>query len=323
MPYCASCFHSKPTMTHPTDGLPRLNAPPTHPFASLERLKPATPWVTHLIIVICLVVYLGYTLPSKPLGLPTSGAEAIWGQNHFWHLLTDAFVHLEIWHLAMNMSAFYVLGALVERQMGPWRFIFLILAADFVSSSFQLATGNSGIGFSGVAYAIVGYMLLARRRYLEFAMVMNDKAVKFILAFLFLCFPLTWLGILNIGNSAHFSGFIFGIAIGAVAMNRKRLLWASIAAAMLLLSFIPPLWAPWTDNFLYTKGDAALKNGNLPLALSYSDPLLARSPQNPLAHHLRGKIYRAQGEIQKGNQELDIAAKLDPERFKPTKSTTD
>ncbi len=308
-----------------TQPAPQIPGPNPHPFNALIPLPQTRPWVTYLLFGVSIAVFVCYKIPAQPLGAPGSGVEEIWAHDQYWHIITDAFIHLEPLHLAFNIYWFYLLGSLVERQMGWFRFILFILASDLVSSSFQLATGNSGIGLSGVVYALVGYMLLTRRRYLEIAQLMHDGNAIVLVGWLFLCIALTWLNILNIGNAAHFSGIIFGIAVGAAVVlhpKSKRILWAAVASAMLALSFIPPVWAPWTDNFLLFKAYAAQQKGDLNIALAYYDQILTRTPNNNLARFLRGHIYIEQGDRTKGQAEIDSAVKMDPTLIK-LQSTSD
>ena len=39
----------------------------------------------------------------------------------YWRLLTSAFLHVEIWHLAINMFSLWVLGPPLERLLGRLR----------------------------------------------------------------------------------------------------------------------------------------------------------------------------------------------------------
>src|SRR5438876_675076 len=54
-----------------------------------------------------------------------SGLDIIRGE--WWRLLTACFVHIGAIHLAVNMYGLYVVGPLLERMWGPFRFLALYL----------------------------------------------------------------------------------------------------------------------------------------------------------------------------------------------------
>src|SRR5439155_1871894 len=60
--------------------------------------------------------------------------EDIAGENAWWRLLTCCFVHIGLLHLLVNMYSLYVVGPLLERMWGRWRFLVLYLSAGLVGS---------------------------------------------------------------------------------------------------------------------------------------------------------------------------------------------
>ncbi|MHC4860976.1 MAG: rhomboid family intramembrane serine protease, partial [Planctomycetota bacterium] len=101
-------------------------APPTGEVAGAERKPPGrarVPWVTALAIFGCIAVFLAIVGEGAAASWETLSrcgylpAWDIW-DGGWWALLTSAFVHIEIWHLAFNVYWLWVLGSRLERTIG-------------------------------------------------------------------------------------------------------------------------------------------------------------------------------------------------------------
>jgi len=72
-----------------------------------------------------------------PLGsFPVAGGGRVGFE--LWQLVTSAFLHGGIAHIALNMYALYAFGSMVERTMGPRRFALLYFASVLTGSLVQL-----------------------------------------------------------------------------------------------------------------------------------------------------------------------------------------
>jgi membrane associated rhomboid family serine protease len=84
------------------------------------------------------------------------------GAGEWWRLLTSAFVHGNLLHLAMNMFALWQAGQLVERIFGSLRFAGLYLLAAVGGSVGSLLWGLlshhpvNSVGASGAIFGIIG-----------------------------------------------------------------------------------------------------------------------------------------------------------------------
>jgi rhomboid protease GluP len=92
-------------------------------------------------------------------------------RGQWWRLLSCTFVHIGVLHLAMNMYALYVLGPLLERMWGRWRYLLVYLVAGLVGSCTPLYVHNpAGLaGASGALCGLLGSMgvwVLLNKRYL-------------------------------------------------------------------------------------------------------------------------------------------------------------
>ncbi|MCP4212294.1 MAG: rhomboid family intramembrane serine protease [Halieaceae bacterium] len=110
---------------------------------------------------------------------------------------------------------------------------------------------QTGVGASGVVYAIFGYLWIARFTKAEYRQVIDDRTIRLLIGWLFLCIPLTLLDLLPVANAAHFGGILFGMGAAELfAVRRRRPL---IAVGLLLLFTLPSitlLWCPWSPSWL-------------------------------------------------------------------------
>lgn len=226
--------------------------------------------MTICVIAACVLIFLGLNHlgvnnpRANPLYADTSKfgyfpVSAVW-EGKPWALITWAFVHFEIWHIFFNLYALWILGGNIERDIGPLRYTIFIVVAAWFSSSAQLATGHTGIGLSGVIYALFGFAWIGRHNLPNTRPYMHQGTINQMLGWLVLCVIFTALKWMHIGNAAHFGGLIFGVIIGAIAYNqRKRILLVPALALLLAASFVPLFWCPlspdWTAHAAETARD--------------------------------------------------------------------
>ncbi len=226
----------------------------------------STPVVTVAAIVAASVVFLGLA----QLGPEHTIAEMKrWGyvpsadlwRGQWWGLVTSAFVHLELWHVFFNLYWVWLLGAPLERAVGRLPMLGLIVGGAAVSSSVQVAfAGSTGIGLSGVVYALFGFIWWVRRKHGHFIQVIDDRTIKYFFIWLLVCVVITELGMMNIGNAAHASGLLFGLAAAECFVVRKRS-WPALGAFSLffLICLVPMVWSPWLIQWQVTKAIDAIE----------------------------------------------------------------
>ncbi len=95
--------------------------------------------------------------------------------QYLWTFLTSMFSHVYFWHLAFNMISLFFVGILIERIIGPKRYLLFYLAAGlFAGLVFVLLAGFfgssqlgaslfgspniSGLGASGAIFGLVGLL---------------------------------------------------------------------------------------------------------------------------------------------------------------------
>ena len=95
-------------------------------------MQPLTPGIKFLLIAnVAVFALVNFVLPGSPL------AEALvlypFGEEkfRFWQLITHAFMHADISHIAFNMLGLYFLGPSVEARLGANRLYVLYFLAIF------------------------------------------------------------------------------------------------------------------------------------------------------------------------------------------------
>lgn len=134
-------------------------------------------------------------------------------EGQWWRLITAAFLHNGIIHLAMNMFALWLFGQALEARLGRARFLVLYLVAGLAGSAGALLFSPNAItvGASGAIFGIMGAALVLERQGID---VFGGGALGVIvlnLAFTFL--------IPNISIGGHLGGLAGG-ALGALALSR-------------------------------------------------------------------------------------------------------
>ena len=201
----------------------------TQPAAQVRR--PSFP-VTTTILLINLAVFAGMTLLAPT---DASGREQLirWGasygplifQGDWWRLFTAMFVHVGIFHLAVNMWCLWNLGRLAEWQLGrmPFALVYLGSGVGGVLASLLWHPNIVSAGASGAIFGLAGALISAARLGAiampgqEFKRYIGSL-VPFVLYNLFLGAVISF-----IDNAAHIGGLVTGLAFGAFLARRRQL----------------------------------------------------------------------------------------------------
>lgn len=199
-----------------------------------QRAGPAfqTPILTCLLIALSVVMTVAYLVPGGETG-------GVWDRiGHFgfaespqaapWGLLTTIFIHGSWLHLAFNMLWLFQLGRLLENTLSPLIYLAFIVGAAAVGSACQvLISGQTGIGMSGVVYAMFALMWAGRGLYPAWGAVATRDNLRYFVLWGLFCVVATWLHFFNVANGAHGGGFLFGLCIGFLFfVPRRRWVWA-------------------------------------------------------------------------------------------------
>jgi membrane associated rhomboid family serine protease len=220
-----------------------------------------------VIAFTCWFSYLGFrdaAFEEKYLFWP----EAILARRQFYRLITSGFLHLNGWHLLMNMASLYFFGPLIERIFGAAQFLAIYLGAIVGGNLLALyahrnheyrALGASG-GVAGIIFAFV--LLFPGGSIGVYFLPIGIPAWLYAIAFLLISFYGMQRGLSNVGHDAHLGGALAGLFTAAAlhpsAIARNPWLFGAIAAGTALLFIYMarnPLFLPM-EGIDLTKGEA-------------------------------------------------------------------
>ena len=226
-------------------------------FGKAMNVLGARSLVTPSIIAINVAVFIVMIFAGADLMSPNPAVHIRFGSNFGpltwtgqpWRLLTSAFLHFGLIHIALNMYALYQGGALVERLFGSTRFavIYLLSAlSGSVASGLWDPLRNSA-GASGAIFGVYGALLafLAVRRVdIPPSMLksISSSALLFCLYSLVIgaAHPL-------IDNACHVGGLLGGFVSGVILARpftpeaRAQAQPAKLAIALLVV-LLPLAW---------------------------------------------------------------------------------
>jgi rhomboid protease GluP len=210
-------------------------------------LAATTPHIfdTPALIALNVVVFLVMVARGVSAVAPPADALIRWGADYgpltthgqWWRLLTCAFLHIGVTHLAANMVALVIIGKFTERLFGNAGFLVLYLLGALAGSltSLSIHPMTVSAGASGAIFALYGGLfgfLLVQRSTMSYATMtsLSLNGIGFVAFNLF--YGLTKE---HIDMAAHVGGVLAGIPIGAALAFR---LAAGAATARLLRSVV-------------------------------------------------------------------------------------
>lgn len=257
------------------------------------------PFVSLLLVVASVVVtIIAYLLPEPTYTWLYANGGEIWVARKWWGLLGSVFIHGGVMHLVFNCYWIWLLGRLLERELGSVRFLGLFLGTAAFSSIAELAwAGQPGVGMSGVAYAFFGFLFVNQSRHPDFRRVLSGNTRLVMLGWLVACFVLTYTKVLNIANFAHLGGLAAGWLVGAAWYPQR---WQKEARAACLVLGAAALavvfWAPWQPAWQVGQAYRALLAKDDQKALAALEKIRAKAPANTWALSQEAYLRQARGE---------------------------
>ncbi|QDT28165.1 Rhomboid protease GluP [Gimesia panareensis] len=227
---------------------------------------------------------------------PTGGPFDLWA-GEWWRILVSGFHHGDILHLVMNCVAIAFLGHLIEPVMRRWVYVLFLILATFISLLPEYYWEHYPVGLSGAAFAMFGMLILLRQTNEHIAEVFTEREIHWGLGWLFLCFVLTYLGIMNIANAAHVAGFLYGLLAGVVLINQSR--FASLLRYAFVVSHLLLIPATWLICHPYWNGKyywyLARHSDDLDQRIAYLKKGVELSPGEPkIGAELALSLYRTE-----------------------------
>lgn len=170
----------------------------------------------------------GAMLPQSAINISGEELTGV-DDGAYWRLLTSAFLHGSLLHIAFNMYALYLFGPFVEKALGTARFIAAYLTTALVASVFVywLSEPRSlTIGASGAVFGLFGMALLL--------LLKAKQDVTTLLVLLAINAVISLQG--SISWQGHLGGFVSGCILGAAfayaPRERKQLVQVLVFAGV-------------------------------------------------------------------------------------------
>lgn len=175
-----------------------------------------------------LMKWLSFTTPANVLfNEPVAQLVATVQAGQLWRLITPVFLHFSLAHIGFNLAMMYEFGRRLEAVLTPGLYLLAILLIAVVSNTAQfLVAGHAFFGgLSGVVYGLFGALVVLGVRFPDVAMLQLKKPFIIMIVLFLVLFStgITERFGLNIANSAHWGGFAVGLAFGALAPLRRRI----------------------------------------------------------------------------------------------------
>lgn len=198
------------------------------------------PYVTYGLIGLTVAIFgvqllVGIGTVAEDYGMWPFGI-VLYGQ--WWRLLTAAFLHGSILHIAFNMYVLFALGPTLERVLGHGRFVVLYVVAALGGSvaSYTFSDPRTvSVGASGAIFGLMGALLVAGRRLKwDVRQVLILLAVNVVIGFIS---P-------DVDWRAHFGGLAVGALVAAVFVwtptpfRSARVLWQSLGVLAILIGLV-------------------------------------------------------------------------------------
>jgi membrane associated rhomboid family serine protease len=133
-----------------------------------------------------------------------------------WQLLTSAFMHVELGHIALNMISLWFLGPALEAMLGRARFLIVYFVAALTGSIGVLLFADQHsptLGASGAIFGLLGALAIASRR--------NPAIFQQVVVLLVINLVFSF-SVAGISWQAHVGGLIGGAAVALLFLNLQK-----------------------------------------------------------------------------------------------------
>lgn len=144
-------------------------------------------------------------------------------EGGYWRLFTAMFLHFGFTHLANNMVSLFFLGDILERSLGPVRYlaVYLLggLAGNVLSLSVSVRSGSFSVsaGASGAIFAVTGALLYVALRNRRIFGQNNMRRMGLMVVLMILQGAVDR----GVDNAAHIGGLIGGFLLGILLYHKK------------------------------------------------------------------------------------------------------
>ncbi|MDD1779748.1 rhomboid family intramembrane serine protease [Enterovibrio sp. ZSDZ35] len=185
--------------------------------------------ITTLLVLICLAVYVmgvlnGVDFMNASVNelIPYGAVRRDFVLNgEYWRLITAAFAHFGLAHIAMNLFVLGLGGKFIEPLIGSIRFTLLVVVSAVGCTTLSIYVNESTLsaGSSGINYGLIGAlvaMLITRRLSKQ-----QGSDALMLIAFIAVSTVIS-LFMSNVDHAGHFGGFLGGALVGLFCGVREK-----------------------------------------------------------------------------------------------------
>ena len=208
-----------------------------------DIFKPKKPVMTSFLIAINIIIYVLMVLTDNTEDFINKFA--VYGPfiikyNEYYRLITGAFIHGNIFHLAFNCYALYIIGSQIESFMGKYKYIIIYLFSAVGASLLSIVISKyPSIGASGAIFGLMGSLIYFGYHYRVYlGTVIKSQIIPLIVVNLIIGFIFNG----QIDNYAHIGGLISGIfitmAVGVKYKSSKSEIINGIIMSIIYVGFL-------------------------------------------------------------------------------------
>lgn len=237
----------------------RATAPRTKSAFLTRFTGPRQPTVTYVIIGICILVFIAQWVTGLGNGPVTSslwyagiygypnGAVvqtsqgAVLASFEPWRMITTAFVHANILHIALNMYTLWIFGIVLEPMLGRVRYgVLFVLSAIAGSVGVYLLDSpvQPVVGASGAIFGMMAALLIIQRHL--------GGPITQLLVLVGINLVISFLPGFSIAWQAHVGGLVGGALVGLIyTQTRARSRRALQVVLLIVLAVLLVLVGSW------------------------------------------------------------------------------
>jgi membrane associated rhomboid family serine protease len=179
--------------------------------------------VTKALLGINVAIYVITAAQGSGINSPGGSLFGKWllygpavANGDWWRLLTSAFLHANLIHIAFNMYFLWFVGSAVETALGRGRFlaVYLISGLAGAAGALVFTPKSPTVGASGALFGILGAAVVLER---QRDYVLGGSALGLVVINLILSFSIS-----NISVGGHIGGLIGGVLCALVLSKFGR-----------------------------------------------------------------------------------------------------
>jgi rhomboid protease GluP len=176
------------------------------------------PVMTYILIAVTVIIFILQYLSEAKYGVDIPfiygvKVNALILEGELWRLVTPAFLHSSILHIAFNMYALFVVGRRLERFYGHGRFLLLYLLCAFAGNAFSFVlTRANSLGASTAVFGLFtaeGMFIFQNRKL--FGSERTRKMIINLGIILAMNLVYGFISMSSVDNMGHIGGLLGGI----------------------------------------------------------------------------------------------------------------